>query len=73
MPGAAHSASMKVGALSDTELALTGATANDAPCKGDTLAAHTDGNLYLYPGNGNGNGNGNRGFGTPIVTPTPAV
>ncbi|MEV1051243.1 FG-GAP-like repeat-containing protein [Streptomyces sp. NPDC049887] len=38
VPGAAHTASMQVGALSDTELSLAGATANDALCKGDTGA-----------------------------------
>ncbi|WP_338672192.1 FG-GAP-like repeat-containing protein [Streptomyces sp. SCSIO 30461] len=38
VPGAAHVASMKVGALSDTELTMAGATANDALCKGDTGA-----------------------------------
>ncbi|MEU4128651.1 S1 family peptidase [Streptomyces wuyuanensis] len=38
VPSAAHAASMKVGALSDTELTLAGATANDALCKGDTGA-----------------------------------
>lgn len=38
VPGTAHAASMKAGALSDTELTLAGATANDALCKGDTGA-----------------------------------
>ncbi|TLQ43088.1 FG-GAP-like repeat-containing protein [Streptomyces marianii] len=38
VPGAAHTASMKISALSDTELTLAGATANDALCKGDTGA-----------------------------------
>ncbi|MFE3643574.1 FG-GAP-like repeat-containing protein [Streptomyces sp. NPDC059169] len=38
VPGAAHTASMKVGALSDTELTLAGATEGDALCKGDTGA-----------------------------------
>ncbi|RST18630.1 trypsin-like serine protease [Streptomyces sp. WAC05374] len=38
VPRAAHTASMKVGALSDTELTLAGATADDALCKGDTGA-----------------------------------
>ncbi|AWI28894.1 FG-GAP-like repeat-containing protein [Streptomyces tirandamycinicus] len=50
VPGTAHSASMKVGALSDTELTLTGATANDALCKGDTgapLLRQTEGGTEL--------------------------
>ncbi|MFJ2472313.1 FG-GAP-like repeat-containing protein [Streptomyces sp. NPDC087659] len=38
VPGTAHTASMKVGLLSDTEVTLAGATANDALCKGDTGA-----------------------------------
>ncbi|MEI5006895.1 FG-GAP-like repeat-containing protein [Streptomyces sp. PmtA] len=38
VPGTAHTASMKVGALSDTEVTLAGATASDALCKGDTGA-----------------------------------
>ncbi|MFI1471613.1 FG-GAP-like repeat-containing protein [Streptomyces wuyuanensis] len=38
VPGTAHTASMKTGTLSDTELTLAGATANEALCKGDTGA-----------------------------------
>ncbi|MGI5483491.1 FG-GAP-like repeat-containing protein [Streptomyces lavendofoliae] len=50
VPGAAHAASMKVGVLSDTELALAGATTNDALCKGDTgapLLRETQGHVEL--------------------------
>ncbi|MEU0719199.1 FG-GAP-like repeat-containing protein [Streptomyces lavendulocolor] len=50
VPGAAHTASMKVGALSDTELTLAGATENDALCKGDTgapLLREAEGRLEL--------------------------
>lgn len=50
VPGSAHTASMKVGALSDTELTLAGATANDALCKGDTgapLLREAEGRLEL--------------------------
>ncbi|MFD9221432.1 FG-GAP-like repeat-containing protein [Streptomyces sp. NPDC060064] len=38
VPGAAHSAAMKVGAASGTDVTLTGVTANDVLCKGDTGA-----------------------------------
>ncbi|MFF8291662.1 FG-GAP-like repeat-containing protein [Streptomyces sp. NPDC016309] len=38
VPGTAHTASMKTGTVSDTELTLTGVTGNDALCKGDTGA-----------------------------------
>lgn len=38
VPDTAHAASMTVGSVSATELSLTGATANDALCKGDTGA-----------------------------------
>ncbi|MEU2155433.1 FG-GAP-like repeat-containing protein [Streptomyces sp. NPDC019396] len=38
VPGSAHSAAMKVSAASGTEIALSGVTAKDALCKGDTGA-----------------------------------
>lgn len=50
VPGSAHTASMTVGALSDTELSLAGATASDALCKGDTgapLMREAEGRLEL--------------------------
>ncbi len=50
VPGTAHTASMKTGTVSDTELALSGATETDALCKGDTgapLLRESEGRLEL--------------------------
>ncbi|PCG81882.1 esterase [Streptomyces sp. WZ.A104] len=50
VPDAAHTASMKVGSVSGTELTVSGATANDALCKGDTgapMLRDTEGGVEL--------------------------